>query len=331
MALLFIDSFDHYAFADLGLKWTSAGGTSIATGRFGSCLQGANYACSKSFTGAATIVVGFALKWSNTAAGGTVCELRNGTTVHAQVRLDNSGHLVAANSGGTPYTGGTGTAVLSAGVWYYVEAKVFVHDTTGTFDVKLNGASELALTGLDTRNGATTTIDTIRIGNTGTATASYDDLYILDTSGSAPTNDFLGDCRVEAIFPTGAGNYAQWTPLSSTNVSNVDETTPDGDTTYNSSSTANQIDSFAYGNLTPSSATVYGLQYALYARKDDAGTRTIAPLARISSTDYASATTHNLSTSYAYYLQIKEQSPASSSAWTVSEINGAEFGYKEIA
>lgn len=331
MALLFIDSFDHYTTSEIGLLYGTAQGTINASGRFGSCLSGANYTDTRNFSAAATIVVGFALKWSNTGLGGTVCEFRSSTTIHVRLQMDGAGHIQATNSSGTPYTGGTGAMLLTSGVWYYIEAKVFVHDTTGTVEVKINEVSQFSLTGLDTRNGTPTTIDNLRIGNTGTATAAYDDLYILDTSGSAPTNDFLGDCRVQAIFPSTAGNSAQWTPLSSTNVSNVDETTPDGDTSYNSSSTANQIDSFNYTDLTPSSATVYGVQYCLYARKDDAGTRTIAPLARIGSTDYPSATTHNLSTSYAYYLQIHEQSPATSSAWTVSEINGAEFGYKEIA
>jgi hypothetical protein len=69
------------------------------------------------------------------------------------------------------------------------------------------------------------------------------------------------------------------------------------------------------------------VEHWIYARKDDAGTRKVAPLFRISSTDYVGSD-DTLSTSYQYFGQIYENSPATSAAWSISEINNAEIGLK---
>lgn len=341
MTLLYIDSFDHYASADLGAKgWANITNATItATGRLSSPgylrLPNNGSTIDRTITATSGIVVGFGLSISSGTAQ-PICSLQSGTTAQVELRVSATRALTVTRNGTLL---ATSTTILSTGVWYYVELKISISDTAGVVAMQINGASETLTfvtgnaTNQDTRNGTPTTVDTVKFQGAGAQIITIDDLYVIDTTtGSAPANDFLGDCRVEAMLPSTAGNYAQWTPLSSTNVSNVDESSPDGDTSYNSSSTANQIDSFNYTNITPSSATIYGIQYALSARKDDAGTRTIAPLSRQSSTDYASATTHNLSTSYAYYVQVKEQNPATSAAWTVSDVNSnSEFGYKEIA
>jgi hypothetical protein len=47
----------------------------------------------------------------------------------------------------------------------------------------------------------------------------------------------------------------------------------------------------------------------------------------VSSTDYEGAS-QNVGTDYRVYREIIEQNPNTTAAWTESEINGAEFGYK---
>jgi ABC-type sugar transport system substrate-binding protein len=63
------------------------------------------------------------------------------------------------------------------------------------------------------------------------------------------------------------------------------------------------------------------------ARKDNAGTRTVARLFRASATDYVGGD-NSLSTSYALYRDIMEKNPDTNAAWTSSDITALEAGVK---
>jgi len=161
------------------------------------------------------------------------------------------------------------------------------------------------------------------------AGSSVMDFYACSDTGS-DNKGFLGDIRVQAILPSGAGNSTQMTPSAGSNYQCVDEAAPNDDTDYVSETTAGEKDTYAFGNLTPTSGTVKGTQILISARKDDAGTRTIAPVYRPVSTDY-DGTTVSIGNSYDYVRQVKDVSPATSVAWTIAEINGAEFGVKLVS
>jgi hypothetical protein len=128
-----------------------------------------------------------------------------------------------------------------------------------------------------------------------------------------------------------AGNYAQWTPNFGANFTNVrDEARPDEDVTFNQSSTASQKDTFKGKDLPPSSGSVYAIQHVLRTRQDGGASRTVRPILRISSTDY-NGTSFATPGSYAYQLEPVSASPASSSAFTLSEVNDMEHGYELVS
>jgi len=230
---------------------------------------------------------------------------------------------------------GTGTTILTSGIWYFIELKATINDSTGSAAVKVNGVTEVTVSGVDTRNGGSAaTADRVIFFSNGSVGGTFrlDDVYICDGTGSAPTNDFLGDCRVQALFPNGDGNSSQLVGSDGNSVNNsllVDETTPNGDTDYVEGANVGDKDTYAYGNLTPTSGTVYGVQPNLYARKTDAGTRSIASVARLSGTEVDSAAAA-LSTSYLYYRDIRETKPGGG-AWSIADVNNAEFGVKVVA
>ncbi len=341
MALLFCDSFDWCVSADIPTKWSRAGtniGIGSGTGRNGTnsllpataASGNVNY-LQKTFIANPTIIVGFAFKMASLpASAATLCAFYEGATRHVNIQLNTSGQFVVQRAGTTLVTSASG---ITAGSFQYIEIKVKVHDTTGTVDVLVDGVNFATFTG-DTRNvGAVGTIDTFFfLGETGSAAvnpvANIDDFYLLDTNGST-NNTYLGDIRVECKIPNGAGNYAQWTPSASTNVSNIDDATPDGDTTYNSSATAAQKDSFTIPAITPTTGTIYAVAVNLHARKDDAGARSIRALARLSGTDLTGAT-KAVTTSYVNYQEVFETKPGGG-AWAVADANGAEYGYDEVA
>jgi len=221
---------------------------------------------------------------------------------------------------------GVSAATLSAG-YNYIEIKATIHDSTGAVEVKINGVTDnnLNLTNVDTRNGGTGVIDTILIAGTGYT----DDFYVCDTSG-ATNNDFLGDIRVDTIYPDGDGNYTQFTPSTGTaHWSLVDETTPNT-TDYNSGANIGDRDSYTYAALSAiTSQTIYGVQINAAALKSDSGSRSLGTMSRLSGTN-KDGSGAALSTSQTYISEIQETDPASA-AWTESNINSAEFGVKVTA
>lgn len=345
MSLRFADSFSHYATADILDKWTAqdfSASTSISAGNGRNSnaswrISSPNGPRSLSLTLDAqqTWIMGCAFKtaslslYSNSAAG-DIMSVRDAGSAQCDLRVLTDGTLRATRNGTTL---GTTSFAISANTFYYIEWKVKIDNTTGTIDVQVNGSNKLSLTGLDTQNTANATANQVVMGNLGgnsNTTSDFGDFYACDGQGSAPTNTFLGDVRIEAKFTNGAGVTTEWTPSAGSNFQNVDETAPDDDTTFNSSSTINQVDTYAYPDITPGFGTVFGVQVLMNTRKDDGGTRTIAPVVRSGSTNYV-GNSQNISTSYLYYRQMYEQNPDTAAVWTVSGVNAAEFGIKIIA
>lgn len=335
MALVFIDGFDYYdASTATARGWTNAP-TSTPAGRFGGQAwrysasgsglnRTASIALPSTYT---TLYLGFAWRFSAIGTNQRV-ELRAGTgTATFQIALSSGGLIQILNSSGTVIA--TGTTVLNIDTWYYVEAKAFINTGTpasGSCEVYLNGASEIASTN---GNFGSTALDHLTIfANFTSTTMDVDDIYILDTTG-ADNNSWLGDVRVATIMPDGAGTHTAWTPNgAASNYQCTDEIPANSDTDYVSDATPGDIDTYSFADI-DGGATVYGVQANLFARKDDANLRQIAPVIRQGGTDYVGSTV-TLSSSYLYYSELYDKDPASA-AWTAANVNNDEFGVKEIA
>ncbi len=333
MAVVMIEGFDHYATNSLATAkgWSANFNAAVAgrfdgqAARFSGTIVSRNKALPSNY---ATLFAGFAFRFSTLpAATQDIFILQAGATLTYRVGITTGGKIVVRNSSGTVI--GTGTTTLVVNTWYYIETKAFINGASGTCEVHLNGVSgEIAAA--TTGNFGSSNLDTVTLSQlTSNQTADYDDIYILDTSGAAPRQTFLGDVRVETVFPTSDGAHTAWTPNSgSTHYTQVGETLADGDTTYVGDSTPNDIDSYGCGDI-DTGATVYGVQTNLYARKDDASTRQIAPVIRQSGSDNV-GTTVTLSATYLFYSQLYNQDPTPAD-WTPTTVNGDEFGVKEIA
>jgi hypothetical protein len=331
------DGFDAYDSTGMGLRYNDLSAVSVgASGRNGgNCLlfSGTGSFVHRNYGGSsATAVQGAALYWGSFFPDNAwmVFGEVSGALWHLELKTDTAGHLYVRHSG-TGAVLATSSKVLALSTFYYVEFKVTVHDTTGAFEVRVNSETWVSGSGIDTRNGGAGIIDRARLG--GFVNLSYnwraDDWYVCDgTTGLH--NTFLGDVRCEVISPSGAGAHTDWSPSAGANYTTVDEKPANSDTDYNSSSTAAQIDTFAFGDLAEATADIFAVQHYLFSRKDDAGSRTIRPKIRISGTDYSGANIAVTDT-YKYDTEIVEQSPATSTDWTVSEVNGAEFGYELVS
>lgn len=338
MALRFLDSFSHYT--TTLQKWTSESGSVISTsaGRFGNgaiTFPGSGRWARKVLDAQQTWIIGFGYKYpAPLTTTNPVLTLEDGATIQVSLYIDSGGHLrlYRGSSSGTLLA--TGTTVLSSGAFYYIELKVKIATgTSGTYEVHINGAQEAALTSAaaNTSNSGSTTADRFFFANCSDNFSSYTycDLYVCDGTGSAPTNDFLGDTRIQCLLPSGAGTTTQFTPSAGSNYQCVDETPPNDDTDYVEDGNIGDKDTYAFQDLTPTSGTVYGVQLGLRARKTDAGGRSIQSVARVGATEVNSAD-EVLSTSYLYFFDVRETKPGGG-AWTISDVNSAEFGQKVSA
>jgi len=108
---------------------------------------------------------------------------------------------------------------------------------------------------------------------------------VLDSSGSAPLNDFIGDATVSCLTPqTGNGaNTGLTTSTGSDHGALVGDFPHDTDTTYNVGSSAGLKDTYNFTNLSINKA-VFAVQATARVRKT-AGTATAAIVARLGGTD----------------------------------------------
>jgi hypothetical protein len=339
MALLFCDSFDHYNTSQIFSKWDTADAPSniaiSGSGRNGgsgiTAIGGATVY--KNFPAAlSTVIVGFAIKFGNVSDSLQFLYFYDSTTTQLYVRFNADGSLSVFNGSAT-LLGTTAPSVLPTptSVFNYVEVKVLHHASAGTVDIHVNGASVLALTGKATAPSGTaqsTKVSISRVLPSANNSWVVDDFYICDTSGGT-ANTFLGDVRVECVFPDGAGTTANLTPSAGSNYQNVDDNPGNDDTDYNSSSTVTDKDTFNYAALASTLGSVVAVAVNTRDRKDDAGTRTHSHLSRLSGTEDV-GTAFSPTTSYSIHQTIFHSKPGGG-AWTITDVNNAEFGYKLVS
>ncbi len=337
MALLWIDGFEQYAGqADLldAYSTASAVAISIVTGR--NTGAGNNKALEIDFNGVSlqrrlsaestsTIVVGFAWQKATAFANNfDIIRLYNNATEMITLRQQTSGEIIV-DRGSTQLFSTSGLGLLT-GTWYYIELKIFIHDTTGTVELWVDGVKEIDETSVDTRNGTPSTITHLYLMGD-SFDAQFDDLYVLDDSGADAT-DRLGDSRVETVFPDADGATNNFTAVGAgtTNADRVDDgSTPDDDTTYNHSSTAADKDLYGFAALQGQVDSVFAVQVTLYARKEETGERLVRTVARSNVTEVQSADL-TIGTQYRYLSNMYENDPNGGINWTEAAVNAAQFG-----
>lgn len=339
MAVVLMSGFDKIAAADFTKAGWSANPQSIQAGQ----VSGSAFRLSNTSTGTllsralpsayGTLIVGFAFMSSAAPTTHTLLRIMNGTTRICDLQRVLSGSnsfLRVLNAAGA--TVATGTSNTAISTWYYVELKITV-GTSGTVEVHLNGVSEIAST---VGNFGSLNADHIQLMNTNSNSSTvvntdFDDLFVIDTSVS-PNTTYLADSthivHIETLYPDSDGSHTDWTPLSGvSHYVMVNETPADGDTSYVFTSTVAGRDSYTVNDLS-FLTSVAAVQRSVEARTDISNT--LATVARPTTTDH-DGPTKTLTTGYVFYTDIDNVNPDTSAAWTVADVNGAEFGIKLVS
>jgi len=220
---------------------------------------------------------------------------------------------------------GTGTATLANSVWYYIEAKMLVHGSTGKFEIYLNGVAEISEFTGNTMGQSTTDVEGFCLGSASTNTnvaAMVDDLYICNSETSI-NNTYLGEQIIQILTPT-SDSSVQWARnTGASNYSAVDDPVgaPDDATTYLYDSTTGHKDEFGLSDLSGSVGAVNAVKVITRAQKDDANAKSFK--AGIKSGATNQQVSHFLGIGYTNFFDVFETSDGGSTAWTATTVNAA--------
>jgi len=257
--------------------------------------------------------------------------LKSGSNYVCELRLSGSTYAVTRN-GTTLATGGA----ISASAFAFVEFKVVIHPTAGSYTVRLNGSTYLTASGTNTSGTGGTTADSIEsLWGAGNSSGGYsgecwfDDMYIADGNsvGTAPVNDFVGDCHPQHLLPNANGTFSDWAQTGGTGGSPytaVNDTPNNGDTSYLSSGAINQRTTLRYPALT--SGTVRAVIVAPWIRKDDANVHVVSPRTYEGGTEQTGSATTQPSTTYTSRQLVMETDPKDGAAWDLTRVNNSEIG-----
>lgn len=274
----------------------------------------------------------FAYNPRNTAVTDEIFTLRHlaDGVQHVTIQMLTGTKIRALRGSGFGTTLGTTVDVLRLGRWNHIRFKITISDTVGEVTIWVNDIQVLNLTSQDTRNaGAGDDCDTIDLVGAAAVLAGlegetcFDDFVI----GDAEITDVL---KVEDLVPDSAGDNTDWTPSAGSNFQNVEEVPKDGDTTYNETSTLNNIDLYNMGALSVITANVAGVQVNLDVRPT-AGTPSLRTKVKTGTTTADGATQGTADTSnYDTFSEIEEVDPDTAIAWTVGGVNGMQCGLEHL-
>lgn len=324
--------FDHLTAANLNELFDNSTGTVTTPGVFGlgSSLIGYNQLTA---TLSANFVTGFFSFdfFTGTLAACNILALFDGSTLQSDLRMASGGALSFTRNGTT--LGSASTSLLASNSWYPVVIKFKIDDTVGIVEVRINGSAFVALTSQDTKNTANAFFNKFVLDTSSNRTQGCDNfVWWDDTAGVAGSNDLsdwpTAPVTVNARWVASAGSNADFTPSASTNASNVDDKpNHDGDSTYNSSLTTGNIDTFTVDSMHPTSGTVIAHVINTIDRIDDATPHTLqGHILSVAAT--ADGTAYSSSASFKNHQTIFVLDPNTAAAPTVSASNSMKYGYK---
>ena len=232
----------------------------------------------------------------------------------------------AAGSGGT-LLGATVGPVTTANAWHHYELKVVCSATVGTAEVRIDGASVLALTGLNTGTASQLSLD-ITDRRTGTALFNsgcfFKDLVCWNGSGTQ-NNNFLGTVSVLGMVPNADVNV-NWTPSTGSTAFNLLANGPPLDgTQYLTAVTPPPAPMLvALSDLPINVTSVRAMISQIRARKADGGDGNIQASLK-SAAAFVAGTDRPITTAFTYYEDVFEVDPNTAVAWTPASANAAQL------
>lgn len=192
-----------------------------------------------------------------------------GGSVLLSVLVSTDGSITVLDGDYNDVVLGTASKKLIANSWQHLECHVVMSTTIGEVELRLNEVPVLHLTGL---NLGSTAISQIVFPSEGdnTVVTYIDDMVAWDATG-ATANDFLGRVRVLTVYPDADGAVNDWLSTGANAYTEVDEVTPDNDTTYISAANPDDEVELELPTLPSDVDVIEGVFIPVLARQETAG------------------------------------------------------------
>lgn len=225
----------------------------------------------------------------------------------------------------------SGVPPIVAGAYQFIEMYVKIGNgaspADGAVEVRVDGVTVIDTDTIDTQ--ATANVGSsqavVASSGVGSGVTSLDiaDLYMCDGY------QFLGDTQWIDVLPNADGANSDWTRnTGATDYDAIDDTTPDGDTTYIAATTAAQVSDFGLQDLSGTVSEVVAVISKHMTRKTDAGSANVRAsiVSTLGSPDSVSDGASNpMTEAYTYYRDIFLTDPGTGVAWTPAGVNAAQL------
>lgn len=328
MTVLFMDSANGN---DGATRWTTYGPATVLagespTGRAVYRLPSSTVSgLARSIPGTTSVLVSWygrmQASGSDASTNAQQFQLFSGGTVRISLTHPADGAVrVRQGNGNGTILDTSGIGVIIPQTWHHYQVRaVLRNDSSGRIEVWVDGVQVINFTGSNA--AAIVDVDSVRFGRTTAGSWDVSDISIHDSTTPIGVN------MVWDMLPTGVGNNTDLSqePNSGANWEKVDEPTPDGDTTYVYGDTEGDFDTYQMADLPAGTWNVLAVQTILNARKSDAGARFMRPVLRSGGVNYT-GTSVPVADSYAASVEIFENDPDTSTAWTSSAVDALEVG-----
>ena len=135
----------------------------------------------------------------------------NAVQVSFQMDSTGAGQFFQGSGTGTPLGSASASGLFFPNLWYFLEFKITFNGSTGTVECRLNGNATPIITasGLNTAPSGNNFANRFLFVSGGNF--QYDEWYMLDNTGSAPVNTYLGNGRCQTDAPTSDATPNQFT------------------------------------------------------------------------------------------------------------------------
>lgn len=220
---------------------------------------------------------------------------------------------------------------LAADTWYYLEFKVYSHDSSGTSEVRLDGTPVVTFNGDTQYANYFQPYVQVAFRGFNAGQLYLDDFYVCDRSGST-CNDFLGDCTVYTLLPDGDASGNMTANSGSDEYAMVNGTTLNTSNYIKDTTSGNRC-VFTYGDLPITPNTVYGVQVNSECNLTSnltKGLKTVTQNGTGSVNTSSNGQPVSRATTYFGSIFDVYETDADGSAWTPNLVNDARFGVEVV-
>jgi hypothetical protein len=210
--------------------------------------------------------------------------------------------------------------------------KVYIHDSNGTVEIRIEGETDVDLSSIDTCNGSNAYVACVDLrGLHSYLHTWWSDFWLVDLSGSR-NNDWLGDRRVDCIRPNANGTHNDFASHDEGDSSgaagdytNVDENYSNLDTDYDYADNVGSKISYNMEPLDVLGAEINAIKTIATARREGVGYKKMKTFNIINSVE-DSGDEFTLLSSYRTDIKMDELNPNDSSAFDENDIATIEAG-----